>query len=122
MVGCRTGHHRLAVLSCLCSVVQGCHLPQDGCPLSPSGVSGACLSMSEPILDGAQPLPIPSWGVSVDDENVTKLHTQNNVNNFDLKEPLAPLRTTHHQRLMAVGPQLSPRYNKDIACQTKTSH
>jgi hypothetical protein len=42
--------------------------------------------MSEPILDGAQPLPIPSSGVSVDDENVTKLHTQNNVNNFDLKE------------------------------------
>jgi hypothetical protein len=47
--GLHTGRHRRAVLSCLCSVAQGCRLTGQGdcCPLGPYGVSAACLFLSE---------------------------------------------------------------------------
>jgi hypothetical protein len=41
-VGCRISRHRLTVLSCPC---RDGVCPRDGCPLSPSGVNGVCLSL-----------------------------------------------------------------------------
>jgi hypothetical protein len=41
-MGCRTGRHRLTVLSCPC--MDGVY-PRDGFPLSHGGVNGACMSL-----------------------------------------------------------------------------
>jgi hypothetical protein len=49
MVGRRTDRYRLAMLSCPCRSVQGWCLSLRGCPLSPSRVCGAYLSLSRSV-------------------------------------------------------------------------